>query len=114
VRLTHLPTGIIVQCQNERSQISNRAEAMKMLISRLKQKEEMQRLKEFQNMYDEKGEIAWGYQIRSYVLHPYQLVKDHRTDFEMGNIMAVLDGDLDKFQEAYLRMQIRENKGEKK
>ena len=103
VRITHLPTGIVVTCQNERSQLQNRANAMRVLrarllaIQRAKQEEELEELKgEFQK-------IEWGSQIRSYVLHPYQMVKDHRTDYEVGNAQSVLDGNLDGFIDAYLR-----------
>lgn len=103
VRMTHLPTGIVVQCQNERSQHKNRATALKMLKSRLFELRERERDEELKRMYGSKGEIAWGSQIRSYVLHPYQLVKDHRTSFEKGNTQAVFDGDLDEFIEEYLR-----------
>ena len=103
VRITHLPTGVVVQCQNERSQIKNKATAMKVLKSRLFEKELGKRQEEAQKNYNEKQEIAWGSQIRSYVLHPYNMVKDHRTDFETSNATAVLDGKIDEFLEAYLR-----------
>ena len=103
VRITHLPTGVVVQCQNERSQHKNRATAMKMLAARLYELRERERDEELKKMYGQKGEIAWGSQIRSYVLHPYQLVKDHRTGHEAGNAQGVLDGDLDGFMEAWLR-----------
>ncbi len=103
VRITHLPTGVVVQCQNERSQIKNKATAMKVLKSRLFEKELAKREEEAQKNYSEKQEIAWGSQIRSYVLHPYNMVKDHRTDFETSNATAVLDGKIDEFLEAYLR-----------
>ncbi|MBP7055822.1 MAG: peptide chain release factor 2 [Candidatus Omnitrophica bacterium] len=103
VRLTHLPTGIIVQCQNERSQFKNKAMAMKILKARLYEVERMKKLKKIESAYDAKKEIAWGSQIRSYVLHPYSLVKDHRTEHEMGNSQAVLDGEIDGFIEAYLK-----------
>ncbi len=106
VRITHLPTGIVASCQNERSQTQNRENAMRVLKARLleikreKQEEEVARLRgEFQK-------IEWGSQIRSYVLHPYQMVKDHRTNFEAGNAQAVLDGDLDEFIEAFLRANV--------
>lgn len=102
VRITHEPTGIVVQCQNERSQHKNRAMAMKLLRARLyelKLKEQEERMAE---MHSEKREIAWGSQIRSYVLQPYRLVKDHRTGVEIGNVDAVLDGVIDGFIEAYL------------
>ena len=103
VRITHLPTGIIVQCQNERSQHSNRAMAMKLLTARLARIEDEKREAEIAKQYGEKPEIAFGSQIRSYVLHPYKMVKDHRTGFEMGNAEAVLDGKLGPFIEAYLQ-----------
>lgn len=102
VRITHIPTGIVVQCQNERSQHKNKSMAMKILRARLydhKLKEQEERMKEF---HKEKKEIAWGSQIRSYTLHPYRLVKDHRTGLEVGNAEAVLDGRIDGFIEAYL------------
>jgi len=103
VRLTHLPTGIVVQCQNERSQHQNRATARKMLMARLFRLEEKKRNDELARLYGEKGEIAWGNQIRSYVLYPYQMVKDLRTGYETSNTQAVLDGDLQPFIEAELR-----------
>jgi peptide chain release factor 2 len=103
VRITHLPTGIVVQCQNERSQHSNRATAMKMLIARLIREEEKKREAEFEKLYGEKNEIAFGSQIRSYTLQPFTLVKDHRTGVEVGNASGVLDGDLMPFIEAYLK-----------
>lgn len=103
VRLTHLATGIVVQCQNERSQLKNKATALKVLKSRLFEREMKKRMEEQQKSYGEKQEIAWGSQIRSYVLHPYNMVKDHRTDHETSNATGVLDGDLDGFMEAYLR-----------
>lgn len=106
VRLTHLPTGIVVQCQNERSQHKNRAMAMKILKARLYEHELAQRQEEMDKVEEAKKDIAWGSQIRSYVLHPYRLVKDHRTDQETGNVESVLDGDLDPFVEAYLLAQM--------
>jgi peptide chain release factor 2 len=108
VRITHIPTGIVVKCQNERSQHSNRATAMKMLRARLIREEEKKREAEFEKMYGEKGEIAFGSQIRSYTLQPFTLVKDHRTLFEVGNAMGVLDGKLMPFIEAYLKLRRRE------
>jgi len=103
VRIKHEPTGIVVQCQNERSQHKNRAEAMKMLKAKLYMLERQKRDAELAKLYSEKGEIAWGNQIRSYVMQPYQMVKDHRTNFQTGNVQAVLDGELDGFIETYLR-----------
>jgi len=102
VRIKHEPTGIVVQCQNERSQHKNRAEAMKMLKAKLYMLERQKRDAELAKLYSEKGEIAWGNQIRSYVMQPYQMVKDHRTNFQTGNVQAVLDGELDGFIETYL------------
>jgi peptide chain release factor 2 len=102
VRIVHLPTGIVVQCQQERSQHGNKAVAMKVLRSRLYEKEEEKRAAEKQADYEKKDEIAWGSQIRSYTLHPYQLVKDHRIGLEVGNVNDVLDGNLDPFIERVL------------
>lgn len=106
VRLTHLPTGIVVQCQSERSQHQNRRMALSMLKAKLYQMKEKEREKELSMAYDEKGEIAWGHQIRSYVLQPYSLVKDLRTGKETGNTQAVLDGEIDEFMEAYLKWKL--------
>ncbi|MBD3349023.1 MAG: peptide chain release factor 2, partial [Candidatus Eisenbacteria bacterium] len=103
VRLTHLPTGIVVACQNERSQHQNRAMAMKLLRAKLRRLKELEREQELARLYGEKGEIAWGNQIRSYTLQPFQLVKDHRTGLEEGNVQAVLDGEIDPFVRACLR-----------
>jgi peptide chain release factor 2 len=103
VRITHLPTGIVVQCQNDRSQHKNKAEAMRMLKGRLYMLEQQKRDAELAKLYSNKGEIAWGNQIRSYVLQPYQMIKDHRTDHQTGNVQAVLDGDIEDFIESYLR-----------
>ena len=103
VRLTHIPTGLVVTCQNERSQVQNRENALRVLKARLlemKQEAQAEKLSELRGEYTK---AEWGSQIRSYVLHPYQLVKDHRTDFEMGDTSAVLDGELDPFIEAFLR-----------
>ena len=102
VRITHKPTGIVVQCQNERSQSSNKAEAMTMLRSRLLELEERKRREEIAKERGEAQDVNFGSQIRSYVLHPYSMVKDHRTDYEMGDTARVLDGDLDGFIRAYL------------
>jgi peptide chain release factor 2 len=103
VRITHIPTGIVVRCQSERSQHKNRALGMKLLQAKLVRMKEAERDAELAALYGQKGEIAFGSQIRSYVLHPYQMVKDHRTSFETGNVQAVLDGELDGFIEEYLR-----------
>lgn len=103
VRITHLPTGITVQCQNERSQISNRATAMKILKSRLYDLAQREKVKEMEAMRGQRMDIAWGSQIRSYVFAPYQLVKDHRTGVETGNIQSVMDGELDQFMQECLR-----------
>jgi peptide chain release factor 2 len=103
VRLTHLPTGIVVTCQNERSQNQNREFAMQILRSRLLELRQAEREEERAVLRGEYTKAEWGSQIRSYVLHPYQMVKDHRTDFQAGNAQSVLDGDLDGFMEAYLR-----------
>jgi peptide chain release factor 2 len=102
VRITHKPTGIVVQCQNERSQSSNKATAMAMLRSRLVELEERKRREEIEREKGDAQDVNFGSQIRSYVLHPYTMVKDHRTDFEMGDVNRVLDGDLDGFVRAYL------------
>ncbi len=105
VRITHLPTGIVVQCQNERSQLSNRNTAMKLLKAKLIDLEMQKRESELAEMRGDQQDIAWGSQIRSYVFHPYSLVKDHRTGVEMGNVEAVMDGDIDDFITAYLTKQ---------
>jgi peptide chain release factor 2 len=108
VRITHLPTGIVASCQNERSQTQNREMAMKVLMGRLldlKQREQKEKIEELRGEYQK---AEWGSQIRSYVLHPYHLVKDHRTEFEVGGTEAVLDGNLDPFIESYLRMTLGE------
>ena len=103
VRLTHIPTGIVVACQNERSQFQNREQAMKMLKSKLLEIKEREHLEKIEDIKGVQKEIAWGSQIRSYVFMPYTLAKDHRTGFESGNINAVMDGDLDGFINAYLK-----------
>jgi peptide chain release factor 2 len=102
IRITHLPSGIVVQCQNERSQHRNKDTAMKMLASRLYKLEKERKAEANEELHGDKKEIAWGSQIRSYVLQPYRLIKDHRTDQEAGNVDAVLDGNLDPFIKAYL------------
>lgn len=103
VRITHIPSGVVVSCQMERSQIKNRDTAMKMLRARLYEMEKLKAEEENQKKAGEKRDISWGSQIRSYVFHPYNLVKDHRTDFETGNVHAVMDGDLEDFIIAYLK-----------
>ena len=105
VRITHLPTGIVVQCQTERSQIQNRATAMKMLTSRLVQEKIKEQEAELAKLHGDQQEIGWGSQIRSYVFHPYTMVKDHRTNEEKGNVQSVMDGDIDDFITAYLKQE---------
>jgi peptide chain release factor 2 len=105
VRITHRPSGIVVQCQNERSQSANKDTAMKMLRSKLAEQRERERREEIAREKGEAQDVNFGSQIRSYVLHPYTMVKDHRTNHEMGNVQAVLDGDLDDFVRAYLLSQ---------
>ncbi len=109
VRITHLLTGIVVQCQNERSQIKNRAMALKMLKSRLYELKLKQRREEAEKHHQQKKKIEWGSQIRSYVMHPYSMVKDHRTGVETGNVQAVMDGKLDEFLDGFLRWQIQQD-----
>jgi len=103
VRITHIPTGIVVSCQNERSQHMNKQVAMNILKSRLYERMQQERQEQLEQIQGEKKEIGWGSQIRSYVFHPYTLVKDHRTGVEKGNIQAVIDGDLDDFIFAELK-----------
>jgi peptide chain release factor 2 len=103
VRITHLPTGIVVSCQNERSQVQNRAKAMQILAARLAERQRIERQQELESLSGEKKDVAFGSQIRSYTLAPYQLVKDERTRYESGNVQSVLDGELDPFVEAYLQ-----------
>lgn len=109
VRITHTPTGIVVQCQNERSQHSNKATAMRMLKAKLielKEREQKEKIEDLQGQYNQ---IAWGSQIRSYVFHPYNMVKDHRTSAETGNTTSVMDGSIDMFMNEYLKMKAKEN-----
>ncbi len=106
IRLTHIPTGIVVQCQNERSQGQNKAVAMKVLKARLYERYRQEQESELAKKYGPKKKIEWGSQIRSYVFHPYTMVKDHRTDFETSNGQAVMDGDLDGFIEIYLKQNV--------
>lgn len=107
IRITHIPSGIVVACQQERSQIQNRERAMKMLRSKLYERKIEEQMKELAEIRGEQSDIAWGSQIRSYVFHPYSMVKDHRTSVETGNVGAVMDGDLDAFIDGFLRSQIR-------
>ncbi|NIK79331.1 peptide chain release factor 2 [Paenibacillus castaneae] len=107
IRITHVPSGIIVACQQERSQIQNRERAMKMLRSKLYDRKIEEQKKHLADIRGDQSEIAWGSQIRSYVFHPYSMVKDHRTSVETGNVGAVMDGDIDAFIDGYLRHQIR-------
>ncbi len=109
VRITHMPSGIIVGCQTERSQIKNRERAMKMLRSKLYEKKIKEQLKHINDIRGDQSDIAWGSQIRSYVFHPYSMVKDHRTLTESGNVGAVMDGEIEPFVDAYLRTQIKLN-----
>lgn len=112
IRITHIPTGVVVQCQNERSQHKNKETAMKLLISKLveiKEREHKDKVEDLQGQY---GQIAWGNQIRSYVLHPYSMVKDHRTNIETGNVQNVMDGAIDGFINAYLKKLTLENNKE--
>lgn len=105
VRLTHIPTGIVVSCQTQRSQLQNREYAMKMLKSKLLDLKEREHKETIEELKGVQQEIAWGSQIRSYIFFPYTLVKDHRTNFEVGNVQSVMDGDLDGFIESYLKQQ---------
>lgn len=104
VRIIHIATGLVVTCQNERSQTQNRESALKVLRSRLFEIQQQERSEEVSELKGEFKKVEWGSQIRSYVLHPYQMVKDHRSDYETGNTQAVLDGHIDAFIEAYLKM----------
>jgi peptide chain release factor 2 len=103
IRITHIPSGLVVSCQNERSQLQNKENAMRVLRARLLELRQAEKDEEVATLRGEYTKAEWGSQIRSYVLHPYQMVKDHRTDYERGNTQAVLDGDLDAFMEAYLK-----------
>ncbi|MBI4650777.1 peptide chain release factor 2 [Candidatus Desantisbacteria bacterium] len=103
VRITHIPTGIVVQCQNERSQLNNKAKSLKILRARLFDIEQQKKEAQKEKLSEVKKDISWGNQIRSYTFHPYQLIKDHRTEYETGNVSPVMDGDIDMFVEAYLK-----------
>lgn len=107
VRITHVPTGIVVQCQNERSQLQNKQTAMKILRAKLYEIKMEEERKKHQERYGQKQDIAWGSQIRSYVFHPYTMVKDHRTDYETAKALDVMDGELDNFIEAYLKQRAK-------
>jgi peptide chain release factor 2 len=111
VRITHLPTGVVVAVQNERSQHQNKAKAMQILAAKLAERAREERRKELEALSGDQRDVAWGSQIRSYVLQPYQLVKDLRTDYEVGNVQAVLDGGIDPFIEAFLHWRRRQNQG---
>jgi peptide chain release factor 2 len=110
VRITHIPTGIVVQCQNERSQHKNKASAMKVLKARLYELEKKAKLEKIEKLEDTKSDIAWGNQIRSYVLHPYRMIKDLRTNVEIGDVERVLDGDIDEFIKSSLLLRKSESK----
>jgi peptide chain release factor 2 len=110
VRITHLPTGIVVQCQNERSQHKNKASAMKVLKARLYELKKKAKLEKLEKLEDAKSDIAWGNQIRSYVLHPYRMIKDLRTNVEIGDVEKVLDGDIDEFIKSSLLLRKSESK----
>ncbi|HEV7525853.1 MAG TPA: peptide chain release factor 2 [Acidimicrobiia bacterium] len=111
VRITHVPTGVVVSCQNERSQLQNRAKAMQILAARLAERQREEQRRELERLSGDKQDVAFGNQIRTYTLAPYQLVKDERTRYETGNVQAVLDGDLDPFIEAYLHWRRARNSG---
>ncbi len=105
IRITHIPTGVVVQCQNERSQIKNKETAMKMLMAKLVLLKEKEQIEKIENLKVDASDISWSSQIRSYIFHPYQLVKDHRTNVEVSKIKDVMDGGIDEFIDAYLRLQ---------
>ena len=107
MRITHIPTNIVVACQSERSQIQNRETAMKMLKSKLLDLKEKEQKDKIEDLKGEQRDIAWGNQIRSYVFCPYTLVKDHRTNYEVGNVEAVMNGEIDGFIESYLRQKLK-------
>ncbi len=109
IRITHVPTGTVSECQSERSQHSNKETAMKVLRAKLFELKRQEKEKELDDVRGEQREIAWGSQIRSYVFHPYSMIKDHRTNIEIGNVNSVMDGDLDEFIYAYLRWRVRSN-----
>jgi peptide chain release factor 2 len=110
VRITHLPSGVVVQCQNERSQFKNKSQALKVLRARLHEREKEEQRKKLEAGYAQKQEIAWGSQIRSYIIHPYTMVKDHRINLEKGNVNAVMDGEIDGFIEAYLKWKVKQKR----
>nr|MBP8692113.1 peptide chain release factor 2 [Sedimentibacter sp.] len=108
IRITHIPTGIVVSCQNQRSQHSNKETAMNMLKSKLLEIKKLENKEKIEDIQGKYNQIAWGSQIRSYVFHPYSMVKDHRTNAETGNVQAVMDGNIDMFINEYLKMKSRE------
>lgn len=110
VRITHVPTNIVAQCQSGRSQTSNRETAMKLLKARLFELERQKKEEELKELRGEQKDIAWGSQIRSYVFHPYSMIKDHRTNAQVGNVQAVMDGDLDDFMDSYLHLRAKKGK----
>jgi peptide chain release factor 2 len=112
VRITHLPTGVVVQCQNERSQHQNKDVAMNMLKGKLVEIMEQEKMEHIEDIKGDYSQIAWGSQIRSYVFHPYNMVKDHRTNVEVGNVGSVMDGDLDAFMNAYLNSMVESGSGQ--